>query len=69
LHNIYSKPLLKELIKYNNSGNFDRVDSMLMMIAHIYADQETITILHNQMLKRHKNRKRDIERYYRNEDS
>jgi SRSO17 transposase len=44
-------------------------DARIMMIAHIYADQETITILHNQMLKRHKNRKRDIERYYKNEDS
>lgn len=44
-------------------------DARIMIIAHIYADQKTITILHQQMLERHKHRKKDIERYYKNEDS
>ena len=44
-------------------------DARIMIIAHLFSDQKTITILHEQMLKRHKDRKRDIERYYKNEDS
>lgn len=44
-------------------------DARIMIIAHIYADQKTITLLHNQMIKRHKDRKKDIDRYYKNEDS
>jgi hypothetical protein len=33
LHKIYSKPLLKELIAYNQNGNFDRVDAFLLLNA------------------------------------
>jgi hypothetical protein len=33
LHYIYSKPLLKELIQYNEDGNFDRVISLMLTIA------------------------------------
>lgn len=40
-----------------------------MIIAHLFSDQNTITRLHQQMVKRHKDRKRDIDRYYKNEDS
>lgn len=34
LHKIYSKPLLEELIAYNEKGNFDRVISFMLLIAH-----------------------------------
>jgi hypothetical protein len=42
-------------------------DSRIMIIAHLFTDHETESKLHNQMLERHKNRKRDIERYYLND--
>ena len=57
-------------IRYAEKPNYELMsvrDARIMIIAHIYADQKTITILHNQMLKRHKDRKRDIDRYYKNE--
>jgi hypothetical protein len=41
-------------------------DARIMIIAHLYSDDETIAKLHNQMLIRHKNRKRDIDRFYKN---
>ena len=41
---IYSLPLLKELIAYHDKGNYDRVDSMLMLM--IYKEE-----LHNVVLK------------------
>lgn len=41
-------------------------DIRIMIIANLFSDQETITKLHNQMLIRHKNRKRDIDRFYKN---
>jgi SRSO17 transposase len=59
-------------IKLEEKPNYELMsvrDARIMIIAHIYADQKTITLLHNQMLKRHKDRKRDIDRYYKNEDS
>lgn len=37
LHNILSEPLLKELISYNDTGNFDRV--MALMQVMIYREQ------------------------------
>jgi len=40
-------------------------DARIMIIAHLFSDQQTIGILHEQMLIRHKNRKRDIDRYYK----
>lgn len=43
-------------------------DARIMIIAHLFSDQETIGILHQQMLIRHKNRKRDIDRYYKNDN-
>lgn len=59
-------------IKLAEKPNYELMslrDARIMIIAHIYADQKTITLLHNQMIKRHKARKKDIERYYKNEDS
>jgi hypothetical protein len=45
-------------------------DARIMIIAHIFTDQKTIKALHDQMLIRHKNRKRDIDRFYQdNNDS
>jgi len=43
-------------------------DTRIMIIAHLFSDQETISKLHDQMLVRHKNRKRDIDRFYKNEN-
>jgi SRSO17 transposase len=43
-------------------------DARIMIIAHLFSDQDTIAKLHDQMLIRHKNRKRDIDRYYKNND-
>jgi SRSO17 transposase len=40
-------------------------DARIMIIAHLFSDPETIAKLHDQMLVRHKNRKRDIDRYYK----
>lgn len=34
LHSIYSMPLLEELIRYNDTGNFDRVISFMLVILH-----------------------------------
>ena len=34
LHKIYSQPLLKELIAYNDHGNFDRVIAFMLTILH-----------------------------------
>lgn len=42
-------------------------DTRIMIIANLFSDQETISKLHNQMLVRHKNRKRDIDRFYKDE--
>jgi SRSO17 transposase len=44
-------------------------DARIMIIAHLFSDQETISRLHEQMLIRHKNRKKDIDRYYIYNDS
>jgi len=41
-------------------------DARIMIIAHLFSDQDTIVKLHDQMLIRHKNRKRDIDRFYKN---
>lgn len=41
-------------------------DTRIMIIANLFSDQETVLKLHNQMLERHKNRKRDIDRFYKN---
>jgi hypothetical protein len=35
LHRIRSVALLKELISYNNIGNFDRVMSLMMVMYHL----------------------------------
>jgi len=43
-------------------------DARIMIIAHLFSDKDTIAKLHDQMLIRHKNRKRDIDRYYKNND-
>ncbi|MDD4972638.1 MAG: IS701 family transposase [Paludibacter sp.] len=43
-------------------------DIRIMIIAQLFSDQETVSKLHEQMLIRHKNRKRDIDRYYKNEN-
>lgn len=43
-------------------------DTRIMIIAHLFSDQETVSKLHNQMLIRHKNRKRDIDRFYKTEN-
>lgn len=32
LHNIYSKPLIKELISYNDVGNYDRVIALMLAV-------------------------------------
>lgn len=34
LHMIYSMPLIEELIRYNETGNFDRVISFMLVILH-----------------------------------
>ena len=44
-------------------------DERIMIIANLFSDQETIAKLHDQMLIRHKNRKRDIDRFYKIFDS
>jgi len=41
-------------------------DARIMIIAHLFDDQKTISKLHDQMSLRHKNRQRDIDRYYKN---
>jgi len=43
-------------------------DIRIMIVAQLFADQQTVSKLHEQMLIRHKNRKRDIDRYYKNEN-
>ena len=40
----------------------------IMIIAHMFSNQETIEKLYEQMIKRHKDRKRDINRFYENVD-
>jgi hypothetical protein len=49
LHNIYSVPLLRELIAYNDHGNFDRVDAFMFAVCqkrqlhhHIVQKKEAI---------------------------
>lgn len=42
-------------------------DTRIMIIAQLFSDQETVAKLHYQMLIRHKNRKRDIDRYYKDQ--
>jgi SRSO17 transposase len=44
-------------------------DARIMIIAHLFSDEATVANLHEQMIIRHKNRKRDIDRYYKNNDS
>ena len=58
-------------IKLAEKPNYELMsvrDARIMIIAHLYADQKTITLLHNQMMKRHEARKKDIKRYYKNHD-
>jgi SRSO17 transposase len=43
-------------------------DIRIMIIANLFSDHETVSKLHNQMLERHKNRKRDIDRFYKNKN-
>ena len=33
LHYIYSKPIIKELISYNDVGNYDRIIALMLTIA------------------------------------
>jgi SRSO17 transposase len=42
-------------------------DARIMIIAHLFSDEATIKVLHDQMIIRHKNRKRDIDRFYKND--
>lgn len=43
-------------------------DTRIMIIAHLFSDEKTEAILHDQMLDRHKKRKRDIDRYYKKDN-
>lgn len=43
-------------------------DARIMIIAHMFSDQKRIEKLYEQMIKNHKDRKRDINRFYKNED-
>lgn len=43
-------------------------DVRIMIIAQLFSDNETTEMLHEQMLVRHKNRKRDIDRHYKNDN-
>lgn len=43
-------------------------DTRIMILAQLFSDQETVAKLHEQMLVRHKNRKRDIDRHYKNQN-
>lgn len=43
-------------------------DARIMIIAHMFSDKKTIEKLYAQMTKRHKDRKRDIDRFYKMED-
>lgn len=52
LHNILSEPLLEELISYNDTGNFDRVMSLMQVM--IYREQ-----LYNLKVKEKKKENRD----------
>lgn len=59
-------------IKIAEKPNYELMsvrDARIMIIAHLFSDQKTITILHEQMIKRQKDRQRDIDRYYKNEGS
>jgi hypothetical protein len=40
LHKIYSAPLLKELIAYDDEGNFDRVIAFMLCILHRYENHK-----------------------------
>jgi SRSO17 transposase len=40
-------------------------DMRIMIIANIFADEKTASMLHDQMLIRHKNRQKDINRHYK----
>ncbi len=44
-------------------------DARIMIIADLFSDQATVANLHEQMIIRHKNRKRDIDQYYKNNNS
>ncbi len=35
LHHIYSKPLLRELVNYNKTGNFDRVIALMLCVVQL----------------------------------
>ncbi len=41
-------------------------DATIMIIAHLFSSEETIKELHGKMIIRHKNRKREIDRFYKN---
>lgn len=59
-------------IKLEEKENYELMsvrDARIMIIAHLFSGQKTIKRLHEQMLKRHKDRKRDIDKHYKNEDS
>ncbi len=43
-------------------------DTRIIVIANIFADQETVDKLYEQMKIRHKNRKCDIDRFYKMEN-
>jgi SRSO17 transposase len=43
-------------------------DARILIIAHLFTDQFTVAKLHEQMLKRHKDRKSDIDRHYKHDD-
>ncbi len=43
LHYIYSKGLLKELIAYNDTGNFDRVIALMLTVAQSIQMRRIVT--------------------------
>lgn len=59
-------------IRLEEKSNYELMsvrDARIMIIAHLYAGQKEITDLHNQMLIRHKKRKKDIDRHYKMKDT
>lgn len=43
LHKIFSEPLLEELIKYNDKGNFDRVSALIVLMV-LLQEYQRITV-------------------------
>lgn len=43
-------------------------DMRIIIIANLFADEKTASMLHDQMLIRHKNRKKDIDRHYKKDN-